>query len=112
MRVGPGPIHELREQSALTGCDHSVIHDDLELAMPTLLEFDREPNGILDQRSETRCLRRRSRSRVAVDDSDAHNDQSSSAFSMAELLEPLDVVDTKSGLQQVFSDSPPVRPAG
>jgi hypothetical protein len=76
--AGPGFVEDLRDQPTLTGGDRSPIHEDLELADPTLLEFDGQPHTIPDQRSETRCLCGRIGSCVAIDDSNIHGGEYSS----------------------------------
>ena len=68
----PGSVQQLGEQPTLAGSNSSTIHDDIELALPTLLELDRLAESFLDHRSETRCLCRGSGSCVAIHDSDGH----------------------------------------
>ena len=54
--VGPGSVQELGEQPTLPGSDCSTVHDDVELAVPPFLEFDRCRKPVLDQSGETRRL--------------------------------------------------------
>jgi len=62
-----------------------TIYHHVELAMATLLELDRYPQFVPDQRSETRRLCSRCCSGVAVDDSNAHpGDCTSHALNAAE----------------------------
>jgi hypothetical protein len=77
--LGPGSVQDLRQQSTLSGSDGTTVHEDIELALPPLLELDGQSQAIVNQRSETRCLARRGGSGVAIDDADAHRRKYSSA---------------------------------
>ena len=69
---GPRPAEEFGEQPALARSDRSAIHHDVELTVATLLELHRDLQPVPDQCSETRRIRRRGRSRVAVHYSNIH----------------------------------------
>jgi hypothetical protein len=68
----PWSVQELGDETAFARSDRSPIDDHLELSELPLLELDRFPQLVFDQRSETRRLPRRDGSRVAVDDANAH----------------------------------------
>jgi len=77
--VRPGSAQELGEQSTLSGNNWSTVDEDVELPPPTLFEFDGSPQSIMDEGSETRCLCGSRTSGLAVDDSDVHGEEYSSA---------------------------------
>ncbi len=80
--VRPGSAQELSEQSTLSGNDWSTVNDNVELPAPTLFELDGSSQSVMDQGSETRCLCGDCTSGLAVDDSDIHSEDYSSAPSL------------------------------
>ncbi len=80
--IRPGSAQELGDESALSRNDLLAVDDDVELAPPSLLEFNVGVQSSMDVGSETRCLCGRCTSRLAVDDSDVHSVEYSSLLSV------------------------------
>ena len=76
--VRPGSAQELGEESALSRNDLLAVDDDVELAPPSLLEFNVGVQSSMDVGSETRCLFGRCTSPLTVDYSDVHSVEYSS----------------------------------